>query len=430
MAEALLTGCARSTIQRMATTEDQPLIDLLTQLSDKARPHFEHYARSPDTFGTVERYEWLANSPPPQQFEEARKSVQTALENHPVLKANQSRFFGAKQLMIHPHYAALNLLKVALARDPAEAVSWLRKVYGIDRADLRYVLEVHGLKLDKQIILSNGVRLMPLVQLPSSPHAKGLIAHYDVFPSVPNARPLFPPIAATFEVHEVCASTDFERSSRSPGPRSIELERTVRAFALAGEASPILGVGWLEFTDSELALADFGQMWMSPIRESDVSNLHPYEINEEALEWVERYIHLQPDVKRVCDVAIERLALARRRHYPGNKAIEGAICLEALLLGDGGNQELTYRLKLRAALLLGSTLDERREISRAIGNFYDLRSKTVHGAPVLPTDEQRQHSVAGRGISICADVLRAIVRLNKKYVAEEWELSGGRPADA
>jgi hypothetical protein len=413
----------------MATTEDKSLIDLLTQLSGKARPHFEHYARASDAFGTAERYEWLANAPPPQQFEEVRKSVQTALENHPVLKADQSRFFGAKQLMIHPHYAALNLLKLALARGPVEAVSWLCKVYAIDRADLRYVVEVHGLKLDKQVVLSNGVRLMPLVQLPHSPHAKGLIAHYSAFPTIPTARPLFPSIAATFEVHEVCASTDFERSSRSLGPRSAELERTVRAFTLTGEASPIFGIGWLEFTDSELALADFGQMWMSPIRESDVGLSHPHEVSDEALEWVERYIQLKPDVKRVCDVAIERLALARRRNYPGNKAIEGAICLEALLLGDGGNQELTYRLRLRAALLLGRNLVERREISYAIRDFYDLRSKTVHGASVLPNEEQRQNTVATRGISICADALRAIVKLNKKYIGEEWELSGGYAAD-
>jgi hypothetical protein len=120
------------------------------------------------------------------------------------------------------------------------------------------------------------------------------------------------------------------------------------------------------------------------------------------------------------------LALARRRHYPGNKAIEGAICLEALLLGDGENQELTYRLRLRAALLLTTNLNARREISRAIRDFYNLRSTTVHGL-ATSADEAAQNACAKRGLEICADALRAIVKMNKKYIPQDWELSGGRP---
>ena len=357
----------------MAIVEDQSLVDLLTQLSLAAKPHFEHYAKSQHDFGIKERAEWAAAKPPPQLFENVRKSLQTALENHPVFGVSEGRFFGAKQLMIHPHYAAYNLLQVSLDLGPAGAVSWLRKIYSTNKADLRYVVEVHGLKVDKQITLSNGVRLVPLAQLPPSPHANGLIAQYDAFPSIPHARPMFPPIGAMFEVHDVCASTNSEESMRKLGPRSMELERTIRAFALVGEASPIIGIGWLEFMDSDIAHAEYGQMWMSPIRESDVSiGRHPADVNQEAMDWAERYIELEANLKRVCDVAIERLVLARCRYYPGNKAIEGAICLEALL-GDGGNQELTYRLRLRAALLLAKNLNERREISRAVSDFYDLR---------------------------------------------------------
>jgi hypothetical protein len=412
----------------MATVEDQSLIDLLMQLSLAAKPHFEHYAKNQHDFGIKERAEWFAAQPSPQLFENVRKSLQTALENHPVFGVSEGRFFGSKQLMIHPHYAAYNLLRVSLERGPAGAISWLCKVYSTNKADLRYVVEVHGLKLDKQIALSNGVRLVPLAQLPPSPQANGLIAQYDSFPSVPNARPMFPPIGAIFEVLDVCALTDFEESRRKLGPRSMELERTIRAFALEGEAAPILGIGWLEFIDPDIALAEYGQMWMSPIRESDVSiGRHPTDANQLAIDWVERYIDLESNLKRVCDVAIERLALARCRYYPGNKAIEGAICLEALL-GDGGNQELTYRLRLRAALLLGKNLNERREISRAINDFYDLRSKTVHGR-ATSLDEAAENACVKRGIEICADALRAIVKLNRKYIPQDWELSGGAPAE-
>ncbi len=42
-------------------------------------------------------------------------------------------------------------------------------------------------------------------------------------------------------------------------------------------------------------------------------------------------------------------------------------------------QELTYRLQLRAALLLGTTLSERKEIRKAVHDLYNLRSRVVHG---------------------------------------------------
>ena len=102
-----------------------------------------------------------ADPPPLEEIERATKSIQSALEGHPVLKATESRFFGAKQMMIHPWYAANKLLQVSNARSPAEAVAWLHRVYATTSADLRYVVEVHGLKLNNKIILSNGVQIMP-----------------------------------------------------------------------------------------------------------------------------------------------------------------------------------------------------------------------------------------------------------------------------
>ncbi|MGC2223024.1 MAG: hypothetical protein WA624_11965 [Methylocella sp.] len=127
-----------------------------------------------------------------------------------------------------------------------------------------------------------------------------------------------------------------------------------------------------------------------------------------------------------CDIAIERLNLARRRLSPGNKAIEGAICLEALLCPDN-NQEITYRLRLRSALLLSTGFDERCKISNDVKAFYNLRSSTVHGTTSESKTAQKDEACAARGLDICAQALRKIVNLNKKFVPEDWELSGGQP---
>jgi hypothetical protein len=191
------------------------------------------------------------------------------------------------------------------------------------------------------------------------------------------------------------------------------------------EASPVVGASWLEFVDDDLRMAEFGMMRMTPQFEGQPSFL-AVDVDGEAIDWVERYLGLLPNLRPQFDVAIERLNLARRRNSAGNKAIEGGICLEALL-GADIKQEITYRLRLRAALLLSSEVDERRIISKAVNDFYELRSKTVHGARYELKSIQKNDSCAAIGLDICARILRRLIILNKKYIPEDWELSGGQP---
>ena len=122
--------------------------------------------------------------------------------------------------------------------------------------------------------------------------------------------------------------------------------------------------------------------------------------------------------------ADDRLNLARRRRSPGDQAIDGGICLEALL-GDDSPQELTYKLRLRAALLLGTTLSERHEIRQAVGDLYALRSKVVHGRARRPEDTLPDTRCASRGLEICAQAARAIVQRNDRPNFATWELTGG-----
>ncbi|PYT04420.1 MAG: hypothetical protein DMF60_15390, partial [Acidobacteria bacterium] len=55
-------------------------------------------------------------------------------------------------------------------------------------------------------------------------------------------------------------------------------------------------------------------------------------------------------------------------------------CLEALLSTADG--ELTHRLAERVALMLSTETIEQRELFRLVKDAYDIRSKTLHGAPL------------------------------------------------
>jgi hypothetical protein len=132
-----------------------------------------------------------------------------------------------------------------------------------------------------------------------------------------------------------------------------------KGFTLAEQSAPVGGISWIDFCDPELTLASVGLIWNGARFEGSLNRVPTRVVDEEVLDWVERYLHLSPDMCDVVDVAIGRLNMARRRTSLGDKAIDGAICLESLL-GDDASQELSYRLKLRAALLLGKTVEERK----------------------------------------------------------------------
>lgn len=63
-----------------------------------------------------------------------------------------------------------------------------------------------------------------------------------------------------------------------------------------------------------------------------------------------------------------------------------AIALESLILSDGNQAELTYRLRARVAHLLGDDSISRRSVFDSVKRLYDIRSKIVHTGRYQVTD--------------------------------------------
>ena len=331
---------------------DTTLISALHKVREPAQRCFEHYDNQERTGVWLER--------PSPDIEELVQPIIVAMETHPKFRNAASRFFGSKQLMLNSYYQARNLLKIAVERCPSAAITWCHKVYSTEQADLRYVAEVYGLKVAEPLRFSDGVSLMPLEKLPPSANANAVQSQFHPRPGSWNMPTTSLPIGAIYEVNGVLGSFQFDTASGVAGvtiehidasgvdawlaaphplvpvrPLSDELERTIRAFTLV-DGAPVVGRSWLEFVDTDLAMAEFGRI--SNLRRYEgIEPFFPITVGTDAIEWVERYIHLAPEVRPQCDIAIERLNLARRRHSPGDKAIEGGICLEALL-GPDTNQ--------------------------------------------------------------------------------------------
>ena len=271
--------------------------------------------------------------------------------------------------------------------------------------------------------------LVPLNQLPLSANTKNTQARFSGRPHPPLPEPMSIPIGAVLEISDVEASVQYEDGVSLHSPRSRTINRTIMAFTLIKNVAPVVGKSWIDFVDDELQEAEMGRSSMGAIYEGQLPMI-PVKVDQDAVDLVQRFLTLSADITPKCDIAIERLNLARRRHSAGNRAIEAGICLEALLGDNDDKGEITYKLRLRTALLLGSNLKQRKDIAATVRDLYNLRSKTVHGNLAKEKNRGKDDEMASKGLDVCAEVLRKIVELNRKFEPADWELSGGTPVEA
>jgi hypothetical protein len=91
------------------------------------------------------------------------------------------------------------------------------------------------------------------------------------------------------------------------------------------------------------------------------------------------------DAAKFAKVAIRRFNVFMDESEPEDKIMDAMISMEALYLYDSENAELSYRLSLRAACLLGRDEGEKNYIRKLLKEVYDLRSKVVHGRNITIT---------------------------------------------
>jgi hypothetical protein len=97
-----------------------------------------------------------------------------------------------------------------------------------------------------------------------------------------------------------------------------------------------------------------------------------------------------------------------------------AIALESIMLPKG-DRELSYRLRIRTAHLLGRTASERRGISKEIGALYGIRSNIVHNGHCQITDEERSRiRLIVKRVIFAMLGNRAVARLGTRHELDVW----------
>jgi len=370
---------------------DDDMIALLDERHDEAAKLLELFTRDP----------WGNHAEAKTRLEAMTREVTAAMTAHPDFSVEKCLFFLSRQIGCWPSTQSRNLLEQAARAGGKAAVDWYRKVLSASSAHVNVISEMYGLIVREPVEFSNGVRLVPISELIDTPQARALASKIMAHPV--GARDF--PAAAILTFRNIAGETDHAAGHKEYLAAIETIRRTVTALTLSEANTPTTGVSWIDFHDADLTASGFGYTWQNATYDGRLPR-HPVDIDPAAIEWAEKVLVLRGDVAAKCNFALARLNLARRRQTPGDQAIDGCIAFEALL-SDRQPGDLTYKLKLRAARLLGNSYIERKEISRKVGSFYRLRGKVVHGQSTGASEEDRQAAKDGLDLTLAA--LRKIV---------------------
>lgn len=120
-----------------------------------------------------------------------------------------------------------------------------------------------------------------------------------------------------------------------------------------------------------------------------------------------------PDVKGL-GVMLRRFRDSYERYdvRDPERLLDLAIALEAVFLNDNDSKEqLSFRLALRVARLLGGTLAERKTLFRGVRDLYNIRSKVAHGETVDTLSPRDSRTLIGLQASAPPLVRRAVTRM-------------------
>jgi hypothetical protein len=318
---------------------------------------------------------------------------------------------------LNPQSVARHLIKIARDRSPNKAVAWLERLFSNTPAKIRIISLLRALQPPPGGVKINGISIAQISELPNTPRSAQVMSDFTGIRGLPPSAFA----AALIALPPLMRQTQMGLHSEAYFEQTSKIAATILAFTAAGAGAPIVVRTWSEFLDDNLEQIQLGVMFSAGLLEEGFSVASTI-VDSKSLTFVRRYLRTSGELRRKLDIASARLSLAKRRTLPADKAIETSIALESLLGDD--RFDLTYKLRLRAAMLIDKNLDERLITSKAVERLYRLRGDVVHGSS-RSLSITEAHQIDG-GLEICARVIRRLVSIGKLPRWAHLELSGGK----
>lgn len=325
----------------------------------------------------------------------------------------------------YPMFVGQTLVRRLLELDsPEDALQWLIKVTHTSEAGGRMITLIRGAPVTEPVDLTPRLRLVPLSDLADSPQKQRMTSiDLSQRPTVTGMLDWEPPSSAlviSYPKHPFLIG-EGESSPTQYIADSELVADAILALTVVGPRIAMHAVNWFNFDDPDFEFARLGVSWGSQILEvipNQRLEAFPPLDAARARQAVEAFLALEGSVKDKVRIALSRLRLALSRHSVGDKALEVAIAFEALL-EDGGTSEMTHKIKVRTARLIGGSADERERNAAIVGRTYEVRSALVHQGHVDMSKKYRLRqgeekvpadNVVALAIGVCADLIWEIFR--------------------
>ncbi|MGO9172974.1 MAG: hypothetical protein ACLP7P_13565 [Rhodomicrobium sp.] len=187
-----------------------------------------------------------------------------------------------------------------------------------------------------------------------------------------------------------------------------ELHDCLMCLALIGPSAPQVIASWV--TAAEWAPIFFGSMQLPHLEGIATSQKLSAEGFRVGRELFKNFGSADAKFQKHLRLVMQRLIRASRRVTPVDAAIDLGISLESLYVGNK-KDELSYRLRLRAARLLGNDKAHRKESFNLLKDVYDLRSKAVHTGDIdaKPKGGRSVQETLQAGLSLAAETARRFI---------------------
>ncbi|MDP9007505.1 MAG: HEPN domain-containing protein [Pseudomonadota bacterium] len=328
--------------------------------------------------------------------------------------------------------AAQRMIHITRQTNPETAVAWLRKVLAVREITIAAVKGLYGIKCSSRIQISDRIVLLPFVDLPQSETRDWIQQEHDAA----NERGgglhgiKAPPTAALLHGGGVSPlfidrRTQQSRSIASPMIAWFgELDEVALLLALTPNAIPVEVAHWLHSDDPDVSMVINGSVArISRLDLHSPQHHFPPDVTAESMNGLlPAFQTFNKRDKPRFTLAVERLVRSRCQQIPGNRAIDLAIALEVIFMGNHQGEH-SYKISLRAARLLRDTVEARRAVFTQVQRVYELRSTMVHSG--IGSDTYNVNTVPRTATDLvesvdvhCTEALRKI--LNLGAIPEDW----------
>ena len=306
------------------------------------------------------------------------------------------------------------LVEVAIGRGHWHAAAAFHEgVQGTD-ATYRHISLLTGVRLDHEVTIRSGIRMVPL---PNS--TSDLPAYFPHMPYMDSGDMLGRTLMVVdHTVRPIFADPDplsrrediFQCQQECSELPNFDVDQFCDALSLANNSSIECVAEWTHVDPDAIFIPQWphtgiGHRLYHLSLRGRGSVLATEDSVQEAVSLYEARKSLKSGLAQMLEVPIKRWIKSQTDQLLVDTFIDLGIALESLYLDAGQESELGFTLRLRAGWFLGGNVDERSSVMNDIRDIYRLRSRAVHRGQV-PHD-QKTRDIKDKAVDLC---LRSIIK--------------------